>query len=65
MRNELERRGAEVGYVKTDGGLASEEHPRAVRRLLVLDRDALTRVDAPEIDVRPAYEWLLTRPAED
>ena len=95
--NELERRGAEVGYVKTAEGLevdflarhlavgedlvqvcadvsapetlsrelralraAAKEHPRAARRLLVLDRDALTRVSAPGIEVRPAYEWLLT-----
>ena len=94
--NELERRGAEVGYVKTADGLevdflarhpavgedlvqvcadvsapetlsrelralraAAKEHPRAARRLLVLDRDALTGVSAPGIEVRPAYEWLL------
>lgn len=94
--NELERRGAEVGYVKTSGGLevdflarrpaageeliqvcadvstpetlarevralvtAAPEHPRAVRRLLVLDRDALARASQPEVAVQPAYEWLL------
>jgi len=97
--NELERRGAEVGYVKTPDGLevdflgrspaageeliqvcadvaapktrarelraltaAAEVHPRANRRLLVLDRDALARAAAPGIDVRPAYEWLLAGP---
>lgn len=97
--NELERRRAEVGYVKTPDGLevdflardpiageeliqvcadvsapetlarelraltaAAHEHPRAVRRLLVLDRDALTRVNAPGVEVQPAYEWLLTTP---
>lgn len=98
--NELERRGAEVGYVKTAGGLevdflarqaagaedllqvcadltspetrarelrgldaAAKEHPRATRRLLVLDRDA--RAEAPGVDVQPAYEWLLTPPTQD
>jgi len=28
----------------------------------VLDRDALARVDAPRIDVLPAYEFLLATP---
>jgi hypothetical protein len=101
VMNELERRGAEVGYVRTDDGLevdflarlagtgpeliqvcadvsapetltrelraltaAETEHPRATRRLLVLDRDALARVDAPEVVVQPAYEWLLFPPEE-
>ena len=41
---------------------AAQDHSRAVRRLLVLDRDALTRVNAPGVEVRPAYEWLLTTP---
>jgi predicted AAA+ superfamily ATPase len=100
--NELERRGAEVGYVKTATGLevdflarhraageellqvcadvsapdtlarevralkeAAKEHPRARRRLLVLDRDALVRPGAPGIEVRPAYEWLLAPPGEE
>jgi predicted AAA+ superfamily ATPase len=94
--NELERRGAEVGYVKTDEGLevdflvrypadgeelvqvcadasaeaalarelralaaAAKEHPRAGRRLLVLDRDSVPRLDTPGLPVQPAYEWLL------
>lgn len=93
---ELERRGAEVGYVKTDEGFevdflvrhpaagmeliqvcadvrnpgtlarelralteAAKAHPRAVQRLLVLDRDALSGVNAPGVNVQPAYEWLL------
>jgi hypothetical protein len=97
--NELERRGAEIGYVKTDDGLevdflarrpgAGEEllqvcadvsqpetrdrelralaaaaavHPRAKRRLLVLDRDALASVAMAGVDVLPAYEWLLGEP---
>jgi predicted AAA+ superfamily ATPase len=97
--NELERRRAEVGYVKTPDGLevdflardpvggeeliqvcadfsapetlarelraltaAAQYHARAVRRLLVLDRDALTRVNVPGIEVQPAYEWLLAEP---
>jgi len=38
---------------------AAREHSRAARRLLVLDRDALVQVNAPGIDVQPAYEWLL------
>jgi predicted AAA+ superfamily ATPase len=100
--NELERRGAEVGYVKTAEGLevdflarhpaggeeliqvcadqssaetrtrelralgaAANEHPRAVRRLLVLDRDARVGTGTPGIEVQPAYEWLLAAPDED
>ena len=96
VQNELERRGVEVGYVSTAGGLevdflarrigaeaellqvcadvsapetldrevralaaASEEHPRARRRLLVLDRDDRAAARAHGIDVLPAYEWLL------
>ena len=96
MLNELERRGAETGYVKTAGGLevdflarhraggedlvqvcadpsapetlarelralteAAREHPRATRRRLVLDPDALVRADTPAVEVQPAYEWLL------
>jgi hypothetical protein len=97
--NELEARGAEVGYVKTADGLevdflarrpaageeliqvcadvsspetrtrelraltaAAAEHPRAIRRLLVLDRDALALADTSGVDVQPAYEWLLAGP---
>jgi len=97
--NELDRRGAEVGYVKTSDGLevdflarhraageeliqvcadpssadtlerelrglreAAKEHPRAVRRLLALDRDGLARVSEPGVEAQPAYEWLLTMP---
>ena len=41
---------------------AAQDHPHATRRLLVLDRDALARVDAPGIEVQPAYEWLLAAP---
>jgi len=92
----LERRRAEVGYVKTSDGLevdflvrhlaggeelvqvcadpsaaetlarelraltaATSEHPRARRRLLVLDRDQALRVTAQGVLVQPAYEWLL------
>jgi hypothetical protein len=99
--NELERRGAETGYVKTEDGLevdflarypadgeelvqvcadpagevtlvrelralaaAGKEHRRALRRLLVVDRDAVPRTDTPGIHVQPAYEWLLAGPAE-
>ena len=95
--NELERRRAEVGYVKTAKGLevdflarhpaageelmqvcadpsapevaarelraldaAAGEHPRARRRLMVLDRDAALSLGAPGVEVQPAYEWLLS-----
>ena len=94
--NELERRKAEVGYVKTTDGLevdflarypgggeellqvcadlsvadtrarelramtaAAKEHPRAARRLLVLDRDALAQVKEFAIEAQPVCEWLL------
>ncbi|MGH8291461.1 MAG: ATP-binding protein [Steroidobacteraceae bacterium] len=97
--NELERRRAETGYVKTPDGLevdflvryrngeqellqvcaslkspetvarelralaaAAKEHPRARRRLLVLDRDAAGEIEAPGVQVLPAYEWLLAEP---
>lgn len=100
--NELERRGAEIGYVKTRDGWevdflsrergagealiqvcadvsspatlqrelralneAASEYPRATQRLLVLDRDALTRVKSSKVQVQPAYEWLLRTPGED
>ena len=43
---------------------AAKVHPRAARRLLVLDRDALARVSAPGVEVQPAYEWLLTASGE-
>lgn len=97
--NELERRRAEVGYVKTADGLevdflvryrngaqeliqvcaslktpetverelralaaAAGEHPRARRRLLVLDRDAAGEIEAPGIEVLPTYDWMLAEP---
>lgn len=100
--NELERRGAEVGYVKAGDGLevdflarrpaaqaeliqvcadlsspetrlrelralaaAATDHPGATRRLLVLNRDALGRADAPGIEILPAYEWLLATPDDE
>lgn len=99
--SELERRGAEVGYVKTTGGfevdflarwraggealiqvcadlsgpdtrarelraleVAARDRPGAKPLLLVLDRDDMGRLDAPGIEVLPAYEWLLA-PADD
>ena len=101
VRNELERRGAEVGYVKTAEGLevdflarlpasgeelvqvcadpsveetlerevralreAAKEHPRAARRLLVLDRDTMPRASTPGVQAQPAYEWLLVAAAD-
>ena len=38
---------------------AAKEHPRARRRLLVLDRDAAGEIEASDVEVQPAYEWLL------
>ena len=92
---ELERRGLEVGYVKTDAGFevdflarhaakgaeliqvcadvrnaetlarelralseAAKTYPHATQRLLVLDQDSMASVNAPGIEVQPAYEWL-------
>ena len=100
VQNELARRKAEAGYVKTRDGLevdflvrelaggeeliqvcadlaapetldrelralaaAADGRPRAVRRLLVLDRGQALRVKAPGVEVQPAYEWLLATPA--
>lgn len=97
--NELERRRAEVGYVKTAGGFevdflarylaggedliqvcadpsapetlarevrgleeAAEVHPRARRRLLVLDRDSVPRETPPGIEMQPVSDWLLETP---
>ena len=72
--NELERRGAEIGYVKTPDGSEVDFLARhlgggeeliqvsadvSATEMLVLDRDALTRVNAPGVEVQPAYEWLL------
>jgi hypothetical protein len=39
---------------------AAAVHPRAERKLLVLDRDALVPLRMPGVDMLPAYEWLLT-----
>jgi len=100
--NELERRDAEVGYVKTAAGRevdflvrhpaggqelvqvcadpsdaatlarelaalasAGKEHPRALRRLLVLNRDAVPRVETGAVQAQPAYEWLLAGKAHE
>ncbi|HEX4954731.1 MAG TPA: ATP-binding protein [Thermoanaerobaculia bacterium] len=38
---------------------AAEEHPRAQRRLLVLQYDHALALSAPGVQVQPAYEWLL------
>jgi hypothetical protein len=96
VMNELDRRGADVGYVRTGNGLevdflarspgngeqlvqvsadvssegtlaremtaieeAARDHPRASRRLLVLDRDARAHAAKSGVDAQPAYEWLL------
>lgn len=94
---ELERRGANVGYVRTPEGWevdflarhpesgedliqvcadvrnkdtraresralteAAKEHRHAKRTLLVLDRDAVAGMKDPHLQVKAAYEWLLT-----
>lgn len=41
---------------------AVRDYPRAVRRLLVLDRDARAGTVPSGIEVQPAYEWLLAGP---
>ena len=102
MLNELERRGAEINYVKTADGLevdflardasageqlvqvcadpsapatlaremgaltaAAKDYPRASRRLLVLDRDAVAQLRAPGVQVQPVYAWLLATHDEE
>ncbi|MBI5362106.1 MAG: ATP-binding protein [Planctomycetes bacterium] len=94
--NELDRRRADVGYVRTEAGLevdflsrpregpeelvqvcvdtssaetlarelraleqAGVDHPRAERRLLVMDHDQVARVRARDVKVQATYEWLL------
>jgi hypothetical protein len=44
---------------------SAKEHPRAKRRLLVLDRDALVRLREQAVDAQPAYEWLLSHFSKD
>jgi glycerol-3-phosphate responsive antiterminator len=39
---------------------ASTEHPRAIQRLLVLDRAAVRRGYAPGVEVGAVADWLLT-----
>ena len=95
---ELDRQGAETGYLRTASGFevdflarhpgaemeliqvcadpaedgtwsrevrALEEaglsHPRARRRVLVMDRDAAAAQAPRGIEVQPAYEWLLEK----
>jgi len=94
--HELERRKAEIGYVKCGDGLevdflarfpargeeliqvctdlgdpktrerelraldaAAVDHPRATRRLLVLNRDGAAGVSAPGVTIEPAGDWML------
>jgi len=38
---------------------AAANHSRAIRRLLVLDRDAMAGAAPPGLEVQPAYEWML------
>jgi predicted AAA+ superfamily ATPase len=97
VMNELQRRRAEVAYVKTSDGyevdflvryrgakeeliqvcagaetestmareargleLASAEHARAAKRLLVLDREAPGPFGAMDVTVQSVYAWLLS-----
>ncbi len=94
--NELQRRGADMGYVRGERGWevdflaryvdgreellqvcadtsdgtvlerevralqdAQREHPRAVLRLIILDRDSGPRGGLPGIEILPASDWLL------
>jgi uncharacterized protein len=43
---------------------AGREHRRAVRRLLVLDRDSVVGAPAGDLRAEPAYEWLLALPGD-
>lgn len=43
---------------------AASDHPRAIRRVLVLDRDGVAAASAPDLIVQPIYEWLLAPPGE-
>lgn len=43
---------------------AAREHPRARRRLLVLDRGSAGEIEAEDVEVQPAYEWLLGESSE-
>jgi predicted AAA+ superfamily ATPase len=93
---ELERRRAEIGYVKTPSGFevdfhthfpdgreeliqvcadlsseetgerelralqeASREHPRAGKRVLLLDHEQSRQSQSPSVTFQPVYEWLL------
>jgi predicted AAA+ superfamily ATPase len=44
---------------------AEESHPKATKRLLVLSREQLQHFDGTDIEVQPAYEWLLDESAGD
>ncbi|MDP2956356.1 MAG: ATP-binding protein [Longimicrobiales bacterium] len=42
---------------------AAKEHPEAVRRLLVLDRDQAATIREPGVEATAIYDWLLTEEA--
>lgn len=44
--------------------VAAKDHPRAARRLLVLDRDATLVTRAAQVEAVPCYEWLLSAPGD-
>jgi hypothetical protein len=44
---------------------ARREHRRASQRLLVLDHEAVTQINAPGVHVQPVYEWLLEEERAD
>lgn len=95
--NELQRRNADVAYVKTKGDLevdflarfpggreeliqvcvdaadpatlgrelasldaASGEHPRAARKMIVMDASAAARIKHPRTELLACHEWLLS-----
>ena len=44
---------------------AAKQHPRAQKRLLTLTRDGAPAEATSDVDVQPAYEWMLTEPGND
>jgi hypothetical protein len=44
---------------------AGKKRRRAVRRLLVLDRDSMPQMEIPGVRAEPAYEWLLGASGDD
>ena len=38
---------------------AAQEHPRARKRLLLLEREQAIHFELPEVEVQTVYQWLL------